>query len=138
MHRIFLPLYHFFRKHKVLMYLLLIASTLLFGYYGLQLEYEENIVKLLPRSSTDNELAFSDIGLKDKVFLQITSKDTLNPVEPARLGEAMEEFCGMLEKQDEETRYIAAIAGSFPSTSFGTYISAASVMPYRLIKVTLQ
>lgn len=109
MHRIFLPLYHFFRKHKVLMYLLLIASTLLFGYYGLQLEYEENIVKLLPRSSTDNELAFSDIGLKDKVFLQITSKDTLNPVDPVRLGEAMEEFCGMLEKQDEETRYIAGI-----------------------------
>lgn len=109
MHRIFLPLYHFFRKHKVLMYLLLFASTLLFGYYGLQLEYEENIVKLLPRSSTDNELAFSDIGLKDKVFLQITSKDTLNPVEPARLGEAMEEFCSMLEKQDEETHYIAGI-----------------------------
>jgi len=109
MHRIFLPLYHFFRKHKVLMYLLLFASTLVFGYYGLQLEYEENIVKLLPRSSTDNELAFSDIGLKDKVFLQITSKDTLNPVEPARLGEAMEEFCSMLEKQDEETHYIAGI-----------------------------
>ncbi len=46
MHRIFLPIYHFFKQHKVLMYLLLIASTLLFGYYGAQLQYEENIVKL--------------------------------------------------------------------------------------------
>ena len=109
MHRIFLPIYHFFKQHKVLMYLLLIASTLLFGYYGAQLQYEENIVKLLPRSSTDNELAFSNIGLKDKVFLQITSRDTLNRVDTERLGEAMEEFCGMLEKQDEETHYIAGI-----------------------------
>ncbi len=112
MHRIFLPIYRFFRNNKGLMYLLLIASTLVFGYYGMQLKYEENIVKLLPRSSTDNELAFSDIGLKDKVFLQITSRDTLNPVEPARLGEAMEEFCALLEKQDEETHHIAGIFSS--------------------------
>ena len=112
MHRIFLPIYHFFRKHKALMYILLFASTLLFGYYGFQLQYEENIVKLLPRSSTDNELAFSEIGLKDKIFLQITSRDTLNPVEPARLGEAMEEYCYLLEKQDSATHYMAGIFSS--------------------------
>lgn len=109
MHRIFLPIYRFFKGHKALMYILLFASTFLFGWYGFKLQYEENIVKLLPRSSTDNELAFSEIGLKDKIFLQLTSKDTLNPVDPVRLGEAMEEFCTGLEKRDSATRYIAGI-----------------------------
>ena len=109
MHRIFLPIYYFFREHRALMWIILIASTLLFGWFGAHIRLEENIIKLLPRSSTSNELAFSDIGLKDKVFIQITSRDTLNPVEPLRLGEAMEEYCGMLEVRDSATRYIAGI-----------------------------
>ena len=99
MHRIFLPIYRFFRDHKALMYLLMMGSTLLFAWFGAQLQYEENIVKLLPRSSTDNELAFSEIGLKDKVFLQITSRDSLSPVGTDRLAEAMDEYCAMLEKR---------------------------------------
>ena len=109
MHRIFLPLYHFFKGHKALMYFLLVASTLSFAWFGFQLQYEENIVKLLPRSSTDNEMAFGDIGLKDKVFLQLTSRDTLSPVGTGRLGEAMEDFCTLLEQRDSSTRYIAGI-----------------------------
>ena len=44
------------------MYFLLLASTFVFAWYGFKLQYEENIVKLLPRSSTDNEMAFSEIG----------------------------------------------------------------------------
>ena len=73
MHRIFVPIYHCFQRHKGLLYLLLAGSFLLFAAFGIRLRYEEDIVKLLPRSSTDNELAFSDIGLKDKVFIQVTS-----------------------------------------------------------------
>jgi len=109
MHRIFLPLYHFFKGHKALMYLVLLASTFVFGWYGYKLQYEENIIKLLPRSSTDNEMAFSEIGLKDKVFLQLTSRDTLSPVGTARMGEAMEDFCKILEQKDSSTHYFTGI-----------------------------
>lgn len=91
------------------MYFLLLASTFVFAWYGFKLQYEENIVKLLPRSSTDNEMAFSEIGLKDKVFLQLTSRDTLSPVGTDRLGEAMETFCGILEQKDSSTHYLAGI-----------------------------
>ena len=109
MHRIFLPLYHFFKGHKALMYLVLLASTFVFGWYGFKLQYEENIIKLLPRSSTDNEMAFSEIGLKDKVFLQLTSRDTLSPVDTDRMGEAMEAFCKILEQKDSSTHYFTGI-----------------------------
>ena len=113
MHRIFLPIYRFFRDHKALMYILMIGSTLVFAWFGLKLQYEENIVKLLPRSSIDNELAFSDIALKDKVFLQITSKDTLSPVGTARLAEAVDGYCALLEKRDSSSHYIAGVLSSF-------------------------
>ena len=109
MHKIFLPIYHFFKQRKGLMYILMIASTLVFVYFGLQLRLEEDIIKLLPRSSTDNELAFSEIELKDKVFIQVTSRDPENPVPAAQLGEAVEDFCNILEKKDSSTKYIAGI-----------------------------
>ena len=109
MHRIFLPIYHFFKERKVLMYILMIASALVFVYFGLQLRLEEDIVKLLPRSSTDNELAFSEIELKDKVFIQVTSRNPEQPVTASELGYAVEDFCHVLEQKDSTTNYIAGI-----------------------------
>ena len=50
MHRIFLPLYNFFQGHKALMWILLISSTLVFGWFGIKLRYEEDIMKLLPET----------------------------------------------------------------------------------------
>ena len=103
MHRIFVPIYHFFQQHKGLLCLLLAGSFLLFAAFGIRLRYEEDIVKLLPRSSTDNELAFSDIGLKDKVFIQVTSADPGNPADAAPLGAAVQEFSENLLQRDSST-----------------------------------
>ena len=109
MHRIFLPLYHFFERHKAALYLLLAGSFILFAAFGVRLRYEEDIVKLLPRSGTDNELAFSDIGLKDKVFIQVTSADPGNPVDTGTLGECIDAFSEALLQRDTAGRYIAGI-----------------------------
>ena len=38
MHRIFLPIYHFFKGRKALLYALLIASTAIFGWFGAKLQ----------------------------------------------------------------------------------------------------
>ena len=112
MHRIFLPLYRFFQRHKALLWILLLGSTLCFAWFGVQLRFEEDIMKLLPRSANAEEVDFSDIDLIDKVFVQVTSRDTLNPVEPAVLGDAVEEFCHILEEKDSSTHYIAGILAS--------------------------
>ena len=109
MHRIFLPVYHFFKGHKALLYAILIASTAVFAWFGAKLQYEEDILKLLPRSSTSNELAFSDIGLIDKIFVQVTSRDTLNPVAPEELGAIAEEYCDILEKRDSATHFLKGV-----------------------------
>ena len=121
MHRIFLPIYQYFKEHKALMYVLLIASTAVFGWFGSKLRYEEDIIKLLPRSSTSNELAFSDIGLIDKIFVQVTSRDTLNPVAPETLGAVVQEYCETLEQRDSATHYLK---GVFASLDIDTALEA--------------
>ncbi|MCR4843694.1 MAG: MMPL family transporter [Bacteroidales bacterium] len=94
------------------MWSLLIASTLVFAWFGVKLRYEEDIMKLLPQTEESTELAFGEIDLKEKIFVQVTSADTLNPVSPAILGDAVEKFCHMLEERDSATRYISGILAS--------------------------
>ena len=90
MHRIFLPIYRYFSKHKALLYALLASTSILFLFFGLKLHYEEDITKLLPESSVESQLAFSSIELKDKIYIQVTSKG--ERLSPEVLGERTDEF----------------------------------------------
>ena len=121
MHRIFLPLYHYFERHKAFLYVLLAVSFVFFLFFGAKLRYEEDIVKLLPRSSTDNELAFSDISLKDKVFIQVTSADSLHPVSPGELAACLDLYSEALLQRDTAGRFIGGILYSL---DMGTALSA--------------
>ena len=130
MHRIFLPIYRFFREHKWLMYLSLIGSLAVFAFFGARLRFEENIMKLLPRSVGSAEVAFSDIELADKIFVQVTSRDTLNPVNPLLLGNAVEEFCGILQERDTAAHLISGILASLDlETGLGAIEYAMEHLP---------
>ena len=89
------------------MVLLIIIPFLIFLFFGLQVHFEEDISKLLPTSSVESQLAFSSIGLKDKIFIQMTSAD--EPLSPEILGERTDEFVDLLTQQDSSTHYIANI-----------------------------
>ena len=112
MHRIFLPIYRYFRSHKAVLYLTLGLSALLFIIFGVQLRYEEDVAKLLPRSSVESELAFSDIGLKDKIFIQITSANPEEALDTWTLSDYIDEFTQSLEQRDTTGRYIRCILSS--------------------------
>ena len=107
MHKIFLPLYRFFRAHKTLMNIILVVSFLVFLFFGLKLKYEEDISSLLPTSSVESQLAFSSIELKDKIYLQVTSAD--EPLEPEILAERMDEFTDLLFAKDSSSHFISNI-----------------------------
>jgi len=120
MHRIFVPIYRYFQKHKGLLYGLLALSTLVFILFGARLRYEEDIIKLLPRSSLDSELAFSDIGLKDKIFIQITGRDSESPLDTWTLGDYIDEYTAALLSRDTTGRYIVGILSALEvETAFG-------------------
>ena len=107
MHIVFLPLYHFFRNHKILMYLIMVVTTLVFLFFGLRLHFEEDISKLLPSSNVESQLAFGSIQLKDKIYIQVTSTD--EHLSPDLLAERTDEFIDLLYKKDSTSHYIGNV-----------------------------
>ncbi len=106
MEKFFVSLYRFFEKRRALLFALMIASTLLFAYFGLKVRYEENIAKLLPQTdaATESGLAFENLRVKDKIFIQITGKD--NRLAPEELETLSSEFVESLLEKDSSTHYI--------------------------------
>ena len=107
MHIVFVPIYRFFHNHKVLMYLLMALSALVFLVFGLRLKFEEDITKLLPSSSVESQLAFSSIELKDKIYIQVTSAD--EPLLPELLCERTDEFVELLFEKDSSSCFISNV-----------------------------
>ncbi len=99
-----MPIYHFFCRHKALMYAILIATSAVFVYFGAKVKYEEDVSRLLPSSSVESELAFSSIGLKDKIFIQVTSADS--PLDVTTLAARTDAFVALLQQKDSSGRYI--------------------------------
>lgn len=68
----FVKIYRFFNKHKLLMYSILLLSSIVFVYFGLKLQYEEDLSNLLPSSkSKESGLVFGNLKVKDKIFIQM-------------------------------------------------------------------
>ncbi|MDR0395086.1 MAG: MMPL family transporter [Tannerella sp.] len=105
----FINLFRFFRKRKATLYLLLFLSFGLFTFFGLKLAYEEDISKLLP--STDQTkaegLVFSELKVKDKIFVQILSKS--GNTDPDLLLEASDLFVDSLLSYDANDRDVGDI-----------------------------
>ncbi len=111
MESIFIPIYRFLAKHRWLMYTLLISSTLVFVHFGLKVEYEENIAKLLPQTekATESGLAFGNLRVKDKIFIQLAARNSEEPLDTETLAGYADELTGKLLARDTATHYIAHI-----------------------------
>ena len=107
MHKIFLPIYRFFNKRKPLMYIVMLVSAAVFLFFGLKLQYEEDITKLLPESSVESQLAFSSIELKDKIYIQVTSAN--EPLAPEALAERTDAFIELLYEKDTTNHFISNV-----------------------------
>ncbi len=107
MERIFIPLYRFFEKRRALLFALMIASAALFVYFGLKVQYEENIAKLLPQTdaATESGLAFENLRVKDKIFIQLTAKEGTS-IAPEELTAYTDTFMESLLQKDSTTHYI--------------------------------
>ena len=82
------------------MYSIVVATSALFLYFGLQVTSEEDITRLLPTSSVESELAFGSIGLKDKIFIQVTSAGERLSTED--LASRTDEFIELLSSKDPD------------------------------------
>ena len=110
MDKFFIAIYRFFEKRKALMYGLLILSSVIFVYFGSKVQYEENVAKLLPQTdaATESGLAFGNLRVKDKIFIQLTSA-TEEKIAPETLAEYSDELMESLLEKDTANHYIANI-----------------------------
>jgi len=100
MTKLFIALYRFFSGHKAVFWTVLLSSTAVFAFFATKIQFEENILDLLPKTEKAKQcaVAFGDIKLKDKVIIQLVPTGE-NSV-PRELCDAMDEFVQMLEKKD--------------------------------------
>ncbi|MBQ4184448.1 MAG: MMPL family transporter [Bacteroidales bacterium] len=109
MHRIFIPIYRFFQKHKGLMYALMLGSFIFFTIFGVRIQLKEEIVKLLPDSALNNELAFTEVAIKDKVFIQLLSAEGADSLSTKQLGKYMDKYISQLSEADSSSHLIKEI-----------------------------
>ena len=73
---LFVKIYRFFQKQKILLYTLLLLSSAVFIYFGLKVKYQEDLSQLLPSTeSSDSGLVFGNLKVKDKIFIQMTGAE---------------------------------------------------------------
>jgi predicted exporter len=100
---IFIHIYHYFRNHRLVCWLSMVALFAFFGYFALQLHLEEDINKLMPSSKNEDgttKLAFADLKIKDKTFLlfEATEGADVNV-----LAEVCDAFVDSLLAQDKDS-----------------------------------
>lgn len=72
MSRLFISIYEYFNRHRLIWILSMIAVLGVFGFYASKIYLEEDIVRLLPSSRNEDgsiKLAFSNLRIKDKTFI---------------------------------------------------------------------
>ena len=106
MTELFIRLSRYFRSHRIVCWLSMIALFVFFGYFAAQLHLEEDINKLMPSSKNEDgttKLAFADLKIKDKVFLLFEGKDT------EELIEVCDEFVDSLLQRDSTSQTIGDV-----------------------------
>ena len=82
MTNLFIHIYHYFRNHRLVCWLSMVALFGFFGYFAAQLHLEEDINKLMPSSKNEDgttKLAFADLKIKDKTFLLFSLTPSPSP-----------------------------------------------------------
>lgn len=105
--KFFLDIYHFFEKKMWLMWILLIASTVLFALFGFQIELEEDVSKLLPltEEAKNSDIVFDNLKVKDKLFVQFVSRK--GETSPEDMTVICDDFIERLFANDSATHYFA-------------------------------
>ena len=104
--------YRFFRRHRPVYWVLMVALFAFFGYFAAQIHLEEDINKLLPSSKNEDgttKLAFADLRIKDKVFLMFEANN--EDVDTDELAEACDTFVGELLSADDEREEASRMVG---------------------------
>ena len=108
MEKILIRIYNFFEKHRPAFFIVFAASFLLLGYFAMQIRFEEDISKILPKDKKIEKLnqVFQNSKFIDKLVITVSLKDT-SASEPDSLIAYAGSF--VKELQEKLTPYIRKI-----------------------------
>ena len=87
MEQLLIAIYNFFRKNRTAFFITLAASFLLTGYFAMQVKFEEDIAKILPKDKKIEKLTevFQNSKFMDKLVVTVSLKDTSATARPDSL-----------------------------------------------------
>lgn len=112
MTEICIKIYRFFRNHRGVFWLSMVALYAFFGYFASKIYLEEDINKLMPSSKNEDgstKLAFANLRIKDKTFLLFEGKDGAS-VE--HITEVCDAFIDSLEAKNADMDSTRQIIGN--------------------------
>ena len=82
-----ISIYDFFEKRRPVFFSVFAASFLLLGYFALQVKFEEDISKILPKDKKIEKLnqVFQNSKFIDKLVITVSLKDTMAEAQPDSL-----------------------------------------------------
>ena len=95
-----IKIYRFFRNHRAVFWVSMIALYAFFGYFASKIYLEEDINKLMPSSKNEDgttKLAFANLRIKDKTFLLFEGK---NGASVEHIAEVCDAFIDSLESRN--------------------------------------
>lgn len=95
-----IKIYRFFRNHRAVFWVSMIALYAFFGYFASKIYLEEDINKLMPSSKNEDgttKLAFANLRIKDKTFLLFEGKNGASVEHIAKICDA---FIDSLESKN--------------------------------------
>lgn len=95
-----IKIYRFFRNHRAVFWVSMIALYAFFGYFASKIYLEEDINKLMPSSKNEDgttKLAFANLRIKDKTFLLFEGK---NGASVEHIAEVCDAFIDSLESKN--------------------------------------
>ena len=95
-----IKIYRFFRNHRAVFWVSMIALYAFFGYFASKIYLEEDINKLIPSSKNEDgttKLAFANLRIKDKTFLLFEGK---NGASVEHIAEVCDAFIDSLESRN--------------------------------------
>lgn len=95
-----IKIYRFFRNHRAVFWVSMIALYAFFGYFASKIYLEEDINKLMPSSKNEDgttKLAFANLRIKDKTFLLFEGK---NGASMEYIAEVCDAFIDSLESRN--------------------------------------
>lgn len=109
MEKFFIGIYDFFEKRRTLFFTWLAASFLFIGYFALQVKFEEDISKILPKDKRTEKLnqVFQDSKFMDKLVFTVALKDTTAAAQPDSLVTYTDRL--VQTAQEKLAPYISAI-----------------------------